>query len=124
MKGKLSRFRGRFLFSMDNIHHLDKENHEDFLRFLNEVVSLGRVKVLFASNKYAPDCFSEGFSVKKIQKLKKHDSVDLFVKKIPLGDSDKKQFLEYSNIVSLHEVTVEKYGKESDVVPALCKMRH
>ena len=109
---------------MDNIHHLDKENHEDFLKFLDEVVSLGRVKVLFASNKYAPHCFNEGFSVKKIQKLKKHDSVDLFVKKIPLGENDKKQFLEYSNIEKLHEVTKKKYEKQPDIIPPLCKMRH
>ena len=90
LKRRISRFSRKFLFSMDNIHHLDKDSHEKFLTFLNEIVSPRHVKVLFASNKFSIDCFSEGFSVKKIQKLKKHESVDLFIKKIPLGDGDKK----------------------------------
>ena len=70
------------------------------------------VKVLFTSNKISVKEFGEGFSVKKIQKLKIADSVELFLKKIPLGDQDKKNFLEYANIVELHEVTLKEYKKK------------
>ena len=70
------------------------------------------------------DIIKENFSVKKIQKLKKYDSVDLFMKKIPLADGDKEQFLDYENIEDLHKVTIEKYGEDTDFVPKLCKMKH
>ena len=70
------------------------------------------------------DILNEGFSVKKIQKLKKYDSVDLFMKKIPLAEGDKEQFLDYENIEDLHKETVNKYGEKSDFVPKLCKMKH
>ena len=44
------------------------------------------------------------------------------MKKIPLGEGDKDQFLDYQNIEALHKATVDKYGKES--APKLCKTRH
>jgi hypothetical protein len=96
------------------------------LTFILEIAS-PQVKVLFTSNKFSVKEFGEGFSVKKIQKLKKADSVELFLKKIPLGDSDKKSFLEYENIMELHKVTVATYGDDPEVtakLPALCKQRH
>lgn len=46
------------------------------------------------------------------------------MKKIPLGDQDKKNFLDYENIRELHKVTIEKYGKDADFLPTLCKQRH
>jgi len=46
------------------------------------------------------------------------------MKKIPLGESDRKSFLDYKNIQDLHETTIEKYGKDSDFIPPLCKMKH
>jgi len=46
------------------------------------------------------------------------------MKKIPLGDQDKKNFLDYENILELHKVTQQKYGDSSDFIPPLCKMRH
>lgn len=44
------------------------------------------------------------------------------MKKIPLGDGDKDQFVDFKNIEELHEATIKKYGKES--APKLCKARH
>jgi hypothetical protein len=99
------------------------ENHEQFLTFIIEIAS-PHIKVLFTSNKFSVKDFTEGFAVKKIQKLKKYESVDLFMKKIPLGDSDKKNFLEYENIIELNEVTIKRYGESSDFIPPLCKQRH
>jgi len=32
------------------------------------------------------------------------------MKKIPMGDHDKKNFLDYENIEELHKVTIKKYG--------------
>jgi len=97
VKAKILKFK-KFLFALDNIDHLVKENHEQFLTFLSEIAS-SEVKILFTSNKFKFDVknFSEGggFQVKKIFKLKKNESVQLFLKKIPLGDSDKSSFLEY-----------------------------
>jgi len=46
------------------------------------------------------------------------------MKKIPLADGDKEQFLDYENIQDLHKVTLEKYGEAADFVPKLCKMKH
>ena len=46
------------------------------------------------------------------------------MKKIPLADGDKEQFLDYENIQDLHKVTLEKYGDAADFVPKLCKMKH
>lgn len=49
------------------------------------------VKIVFTSARYSSDLVTdrEGFTVKKIQKLRKKDSVELFMKKIPLGEGDK-----------------------------------
>ena len=96
------------------------------MTFIREIASPS-VKVLFTSNKFSVKEFGEGFSVKKIQKLKKADSVELFLKKIPLGDSDKKSFLEYDNIMELHKATLAKYGADPEVIsklPVLCKQKH
>lgn len=112
----------RFLFSIDNIDHLVNENHEQLLTFFNEIAS-PQIKVLFTSNKFSVKDFTEGFAVKKIQKLKPKDSVELFMKKIPLGDHDKKSFLDYENIQELHKVTVEKYGNVDFIAP-LCTAKH
>ena len=82
------------LLSIDNIDHLNQDNYEKFLSFLMEVAS-PELKIVFTSSKFNPELFNEGFAVKKIMKLKKHDSVDLFMKKIPLSEGDKQQFLDY-----------------------------
>jgi len=70
---------------MDNLHHLQRENHEKFLKFINEIASR-QFKVLFTSDMFDMKCFGDGFMVKKIQKLKREYAVDLFIKKIPLGE--------------------------------------
>jgi hypothetical protein len=82
--------------------------------------------VLFTSNKFSVKEFGEGFSVKKIQKLAKSDSVELFLKKIPLAESDKKTFLDYNNIILLDEETRKKYGEENEKLKKLklCKQKH
>ena len=85
MKFKAGTFKKKFLLSMDNLHHLQGENHEDFLKFINEIAS-SHVKVLFTSDMFDMKIFGGGFMVKKIQKLKKEYAVDLFIKKIPLGE--------------------------------------
>mmetsp|Transcript_10048 Transcript_10048/g.15308 ORF Transcript_10048/g.15308 Transcript_10048/m.15308 type:complete len:245 (+) Transcript_10048:4484-5218(+) len=103
LKNKLSRFR-KFLLAIDNIDHLQKDNHEQFLQFLFGI-STPSLKIMFTSSKFSPNVFNEGFAVKKIQKLKKYDSVDLFMKKIPLADGDKQQFLDFENVQELHKVT-------------------
>ena len=54
------------LFSLDNIDHLNGENHEKFLDFINEVSSK-EVKVIFTSTKFQKKNFKDGgFAVKKI----------------------------------------------------------
>lgn len=65
LKSKVSRFNKKFLFSLDNIDHLVKENHEQFLTLLTEIAS-SSVKILFTSNKFSCKDFASGFSVKKI----------------------------------------------------------
>ena len=83
----LSTFK-KFLVSIDNLDHLRKESYDKFLEFLFEVSS-EHLKIIFTSYKFNPEQFKEGFAVKKIQRLKKFDSVDLFMKKIPLSEGDK-----------------------------------
>lgn len=99
------------------------DHYREFLKFVGEIVS-PTVKVIFTSAKFNSDLVAEkeGFTVKKIQKLGKKDAVGLFMKKIPLGDGDKDQFLDYQNIEELHKATIDKYGK--DAAPKLCKQRH
>lgn len=63
--------------------------------------------------------------MKKILKMSKKESVQLFIKKIPLIERDKQNFLDYSNIEALHKVTVEIYGEEFCSKLKLCdKKRH
>lgn len=78
------------MLSLDNIDHMAKENYTEFFKFMGEIAS-PTVKVVFTSAKYSSDLVAdrEGFAVKKIQRLGKKDSVELFMKKIPLGDGDK-----------------------------------
>ena len=59
------------------------------LIFLDEISS-NSVKIIFTSTKYSEDLFKEEIIVKKIQKLKKYESVELFMKKIPLAQGDLK----------------------------------
>ena len=123
LKFKVGTLKKKFLLSIDNLHHLQRESQEKFLKLINEIAS-PQVKVLFTSDQFDMKCFGDGFMVKKIQKLKREYAVDLFIKKIPLGDADKKAFLEYANIKDLHKVTQEKYGNDKELVPALCAQRH
>ena len=68
------------------------------------------VKVLYTSAKFQVDVFDESYSVKKIQKLRKAESVDLFLKKIPLSEDDKKLLFEHECIKELHEVSLPRYA--------------
>lgn len=90
---------------------------------MGEIVS-ETVKVIFTSARYSSDLVADrvGFTVKKVQRLRKKDSVELFMKKIPLGEGDKDQFVDFQNIEELHAATIKKYGK--DAAPKLCKTRH
>lgn len=47
--GKISNFSKKILFSFDNIDNLGKSDHEQFLKFLNEIAS-PKVKIIFTSN--------------------------------------------------------------------------
>ena len=62
---RISSSKKKFLFSFDNIDHLEKTNHEQFLKFLYEISS-SKVKIIFTSNKFQMDIINENFSVKKI----------------------------------------------------------
>lgn len=66
LKAKLDKFKHKFLFSLDNMRHLEGEDHEKFLKFLIEISS-DHVKVAFTSSKFNPEVF-EGtkFMCKKI----------------------------------------------------------
>ena len=123
LRAKIHSLDKKFLLALDNLDHLEAGSHEQFLTFIAEVSS-SSCKVLFTSNKFSMKYFSEKFCVKKIQKLKKSDSVDLFMKKIPLSDNDKKNFLDFENIQELHRETIKKYGEGSPFVPPLCTGRH
>jgi len=66
LKAKLDKFKHKFLFSIDNMRHLDGEDHEKFLKFLVEISS-DHVKVAFTSSKFNVEVFEGAkFSVKKI----------------------------------------------------------
>lgn len=83
------------------------------MEFIEEVSSKN-VKILFSSSKYEAQLMPEDkFQVKKILKLTKKESVQLFIKKIPLGSSDKDNFLDFENIEELHSATIEKYGSQN-----------
>lgn len=47
--------------------------------------------------------------VKKVRRLTRDESVNLFFSKIPLGQEDKNEFFGLDKLQALHEVTLERF---------------
>ena len=58
LKAKLDKFKHKFLFSIDNVRHLEGNDHEKFLEFLVEICS-DHIKVAFTSSKFNIEVFEE-----------------------------------------------------------------
>ena len=92
------------------------------LKFINEIAT-DKLKVLYSSSNFHLGIFKDQYAVKKVQRLKVDEAVELFMTKIPLGQKDKKEFLDFGQIRVLHETTLERYGQDTKIV-APCKMKH
>ena len=95
----------KFMFALDNIDHLEKLEYTRFLEFIVELSQSTKVKLLFTSDKFVPGMNDGDFGVKCLKRLSKQESVELFLTKIPLSDSDRQQYFEFSKIKELHEHT-------------------
>ena len=59
-------------------------------------------KILFTSNRFDAKSHIDKFVVKKVNRLRNEDSINLFIAKIPLSEDEKNEFLDYSKIQELH----------------------
>lgn len=115
-----------FMFAFDNIDHLEKNEYTRFVQFMIDLAQNTKVKFLFTSERYQPSLFQGDIGVKLLKRLTHHESVELFLTKIPLSDTDRTSYFEFGNIRALHEQTAAFYkdlGITKDL-PKICSLRN
>jgi hypothetical protein len=86
------------MFALDNIDHLEKEEYSRFLEFIIDLSQTTMVKFLYTSDRFMPGmAMMQGdIGVKLLKRLSHHESVELFLTKIPLSETDRQSYFRFS----------------------------
>ena len=84
---KILQAKSKLLLALDNVDMQDDDEYAQLMNFISEMAS-EHLKFMYSTSN--PDLtkflHKENFKVKKVRRLTRSESVDLFFQKIPLGE--------------------------------------